>query len=161
MIASPVADMQGGREQSVWFRFQQIICTGADMGPPCKLHGSPQYYDTYWYSYSPITTRWMRPEMMANATGFYTNMLLVQRYWEKELAAEGMMKLELPPSSATNGEWLKQQSIFSFVRSMISREDTWHPRYGVTPGYGISLQDGFEDTFTSTATAAPRRSSRS
>eukprot|EP01047_Picozoa_sp_COSAG01_P004966 COSAG01_NODE_166_length_23296_cov_140.506014_7_plen_123_part_00 len=27
-------------------------------------------------------------------------------------------------------------------------------RYGVLPGYGISLQDGFEDTFTATATAA-------
>ena len=37
---------------------------------------------------------------------------------------------------------------------MISREDTWHGRYGVTPGYGISLQDGFEDTFTASATAA-------
>ena len=37
---------------------------------------------------------------------------------------------------------------------MISREDTWHPRYGVLPGYGISLQDGFQDTFTATATAA-------
>ena len=40
------------------------------------------------------------------------------------------------------------------VRSMISRDDTWHPRYGVIPGYGITLQDGFQDTFTSTATAA-------
>ena len=37
---------------------------------------------------------------------------------------------------------------------MISREDTWHGRYGVMPGYGISLQDGFQDTFTATATAA-------
>ena len=27
-------------------------------------------------------------------------------------------------------------------------------RYGVLPGYGISLQDGFEDTFTASATAA-------
>ena len=30
----------------------------------------------------------------------------------------------------------------------------WHPRDGVLPGYGVSLQDGFQDTFTSTATAA-------
>jgi hypothetical protein len=37
---------------------------------------------------------------------------------------------------------------------MISREDTWHGRYGVLPGYGISLQNGFQDTFTATATAA-------
>ena len=40
------------------------------------------------------------------------------------------------------------------MRSMISRDDTWHGRYGVLPGYGISLQDGFEDTFTATATGA-------
>ena len=44
--------------------------------------------------------------------------------------------------------------MFSIVRSMISRDDTWHGRYGVLPGYGISLQDGFEDTFTASATAA-------
>ena len=55
MIASPVPDMEGSREQSVWFRFQQLKCAGAGMAPPCALHGAPQYYDTYWYSYS---TRW-------------------------------------------------------------------------------------------------------
>jgi len=154
MIASPVPDMQGGREQSVWFRFQQLKCAGPAMAPPCALHGKPQYYDTYWYSYSPITSRWIRPELMANASGFYANILAVQRYWEAELAAEGMMALELPETPTTNGTWLEQQSVFAFVRSMISRDDTWHPRYGVLPGYGITLQDGFQDTFTSTATAA-------
>ena len=55
MIASPVPDMQGGREQSVWFRFQQLMCKGEEEGSPylpiapCHLHGTPQYYDTYWY----------------------------------------------------------------------------------------------------------------
>ena len=134
MIASPVPDMDGGREQSVWFRFQQLICAGKDRGPPCSLKGSPQYYDTYWYSYNPITTRWIRPELMANASGFYANLLRVQRYWDRELAAEGMMSVQLPESTTTNGTWLTQQSIFAFVRSMISRDDTWHPRYGVLPG---------------------------
>ena len=66
MIASPVPDMEGGREQSVWFRFQQLACAGEadDFKPPCALHGAPQYYDTYWYSGSPanITNRWIRPE---------------------------------------------------------------------------------------------------
>ena len=28
------------------------------------------------------------------------------------------------------------------------------PRYGVLPGYGITMQNGFEDVFTSTAMAA-------
>lgn len=154
MIASPVPDMEGSREQSVWFRFQQLECTGSNFGPPCKLRGTPQYYDTYWYSFSPITTRWIRPDQMANASGFYGNMLLVKRYWDAELAQEGMMQLALPEGPTTNGTWLAQQGLFSIVRSMISRDNTWHPRYGVLPGYGISLQDGFQDVFTSTATAA-------
>lgn len=154
MIASPVPDMEGGREQSVWFRFQQLKCAGARMAPPCALLGSPQYYDTYWYSASPITDRWIRPELQANASGFYGNLLKVKRFWDAELKAEGMMELELPGASGTNGTWLHQQGVFSFVRSMISRDNTWHPRYGVIPGYGITLQDGFQDTFTSTATAA-------
>lgn len=46
MVASPVPNMEGGREQSVWFRFQQLKCAGAAMAPPCALHGPPQYYDT-------------------------------------------------------------------------------------------------------------------
>ena len=57
MVASPVPDMQGGRQQSVWFRFQQLRCAGAHLAPPCRLHGAPQYSDTYWYTHSPITRR--------------------------------------------------------------------------------------------------------
>ena len=139
MIASPVPDMEGGREQSVWFRFQQLRCEGPDMGPPCTLHGAPQYYDTYWYSFSPITDRWIRPELMANASGFYSNMLQVKNYWDAELAREQMMEMQLPAQGATNGSWLVQQARFAIVRSMISRDDTWHPRYGVIPGYGITV----------------------
>ena len=88
------------------------------------------------------------------ATRFYTNMLATMSYWEKELAAEEMVQLSLPDTTLNNGTWMVNQAYFSVVRSMISREDTWHPRYGVMPGYGISLQDGFEDTFTATAMGA-------
>ena len=154
MVASPVADMLGGREQSVWFRFHQLQCAGANGQPPCQLHGKPQYWDTYWYSRSPIGTRWVPPEAVADASGFYSNMLTVKQYWDAELASEGMMQVDLPAAEATNGTWLKTQSLHSFVRSMISRENVWHPRYGVLPGYGVSLQDGFQDVFTATATAA-------
>ena len=66
---------------------------------------------------------------MANASGFYLNLLKVQRYWDKELAAEGMMQTALPVTHGTNGTWLTHQAVFSMVRSMISRDDTWHPRY--------------------------------
>ena len=65
-----------------------------------------------------------------------------------------MAELSLPASSATNGSWLRTQATHALVRSMISRDDTWHGRYGVLPGYGVSLQDGFQDTFGATATGA-------
>lgn len=41
VTAVPVADMQGSREQSVWFRYQQIECSGLNKKPPCKMHGWP------------------------------------------------------------------------------------------------------------------------
>ena len=56
VIAAPVSDMKGGREQSVWFRFHQLECAGADATPPCHLHGIPQYWDTYWYA---LRTRYL------------------------------------------------------------------------------------------------------
>eukprot|EP00966_Prymnesium_polylepis_P317402 7333258-Prymnesium_polylepis.1 len=42
MIAAPVADMRGSREQSVWFRFQQVGCSGDCPGEgDCQPHGPP------------------------------------------------------------------------------------------------------------------------
>lgn len=38
MIASPVADMEGGREQSVWFRFQQLQCAGEKCATTPPIH---------------------------------------------------------------------------------------------------------------------------
>ena len=132
MIASPVPDMQGGREQSVWFRFQQIHCGDNTYAPSgrsftelvtdasCKLRGAPQYYDTYWYSASPgnITSQWIPPEFTANANGFYSNMLDVHEYWEQTLKDEGMMELSLPETELNNGTWLSSQATFSIVRSV-------------------------------------------
>lgn len=154
MIAAPVSDMKGGREQDVWFRFHQVSCAGEEFAPPCKLHGEPQYYDTYWYSNNPITKQWIVPDTMATASGFYTNLLDGVRFWNETLAKEGMMELELPSTPKNNGSWLVTQATHAIIRSMISRDNTWHGRYGVLPGYGISLQDGFEDTFTATATGS-------
>jgi hypothetical protein len=50
MIAAGVPDMQGSREQSVWFRFQQIDCIAGGSGggsDSCSLRGEPLYFDTY------------------------------------------------------------------------------------------------------------------
>lgn len=61
-----------------------------------------------------------------------------------------MMEVRLPPAMATNGTWLAMQAQHSIVRAMITRMDTWHPRYGTTPGYGQTMQNGFQDVFTTT-----------
>ena len=37
---------------------------------------------------------------------------------------------------------------------MITRQNTWEPRYGVCPGYGASAFNGHHDVFVATATAA-------
>merc|ERR1712096_563198 len=65
-----------------------------------------------------------------------------------------MMKLSLPSPASTNGTYLKMQAVHSIIRSMITRANTWHPRYGTTPGFGEDAWDGLQDVFTSTATAA-------
>lgn len=66
------------------------------------------------------------------------------------------MELALPSSkqTATNGTFLVVQATHNFVLSMITKHDTYGPRYGVLPGYGITMQNGFEDVFTATAMAA-------
>ena len=56
--------------------------------------------------------------------------------------------------SSTNGTWLTIEARHNLVLSMITKHDTWGPRYGVLPGYGITMQNGFEDVFTATAVAA-------
>jgi hypothetical protein len=157
MIANPAPDMKGSREQTVWFRFVQIECAGAAMAPPCKMVGKPQYWDTYWWSRVPAggDTAATGPAQAANSSGFYATLLENRRWWGAELASEGMMELELPSlKTSTNGTWLLTQARHNIVLSMVTKHDTWGPRYGVLPGYGITLQNGFEDVFTSTAMAA-------
>ena len=39
-----------------------------------------RYWDTYWYSRSPITQNWVPPDKIASADGFYENLLLTRKY---------------------------------------------------------------------------------
>ena len=139
-------------------RFAQVDCDragpdGYGVGKSCTA--KTQTWETYWYTRNPGKADGaFGPEVSASDAGFYANLLAVHRYWNATLAAEGMMALSLPEAAGTNGTWLQQQATHSLVRSMISRRDTWHPTYGVNPGYGWRGQDGFQDVFTSTATMA-------
>jgi hypothetical protein len=157
MVASPTPDMRGSREQQVWFRFEQVECAGLAMRPPCKMVGAPQYWDTYWWSRAPAgaDTSATGPAQPANASGFYASLIANRRWWRNEFRSEGTMELELPSTkTSTNGTWLTIQARHNLILSMITKEDTWGPRYGVNPGYGYPMQNGFEDTFTATAMAA-------
>ena len=114
----PVADMAGNREQNVWSRYQQLECSGPLMKPPCVLHTPPMYWDTYWFARFPGAnasdtrkeTLRTGPVNASSASGFYANLLENRRYWERELAAEGMHELELPSPPSTNGTWLALQA---------------------------------------------------
>ena len=158
MVAMAAPDMGGSREQTVWFRYTQLECAGTDMTPPCRVLQAPQYWDTYWWSRAPAgsgrTTGEAGPINASTADGFYANLLEVRRWWRAELAAEGLMQLDLPSPASTNGTHLQTQALASLIRAMITRVDTWHPRYGVLPGYGLTMQNGFQDVFTTTAQAA-------
>jgi hypothetical protein len=157
MIANPNPDMEGSREQQVWFQFKQVECAGLEMRPPCRMIGSPQYWDTYWWSSVPANgnTSTTGPLVPANSSGFYATLLKNRRWWSNELDSEGIMELDLPSTgTSTNGTWLSIQARHNLILSMITKHDTWGPRYGVLPGYGYTMQNGFEDTFTSTTMAA-------
>lgn len=153
MIAAPTPDMKGSREQGVWFRYQELECVGntsssSSSSSKCALVGRPQYFDTYWWSNQSA------PMGGSGASGFYSTLLENREWWNAELAKEKMMDLQLPSPASTNGTWLRQQMTHNIVRSMITWHDTWGPRYGVTPGYGQTMQNGFQDVFTSIGAAA-------
>eukprot|EP01051_Picozoa_sp_SAG22_P006147 SAG22_NODE_392_length_11210_cov_3.879669_8_plen_1389_part_00 len=157
------ADMKGSREQDVWTRYQQVECAGPQMAPPCKLHpDSVMYWDTYWFANYPGAnatdaqkeTLRTGPVNGSSAGGFYGTLLENRRWWAAELAAEGMMALSLPSPASTNGTQLVAQSTQSLVKAMITRESTWHPRTGVSPGYGSVGYNGLSSVFVATATAA-------
>ena len=130
-----------------------------DRSDPCVVINCR---DSYWFSRFPganktdanTQTLLTGPINATSSVDFYETLLDNRRYWDAELAAEGMMDLSLPSPNSTNGTWLKQQAVHSIVRSMITRQNTWEPRYGVCPGNGAPNMYGIQDVFTTTTTAA-------
>ena len=94
------------------------------------------------------------PANASTPAGFYGALLELRRWWKDELAAEGMMELQLPSPASTNGTYLATQAMHSIVKSMITRQRTFHPRFGVKPGFGSDNTHGYPDVMTSTVAAA-------
>ena len=132
--------MQGNREQDVFFRLLKLHRDGTV--------AEVRYYDTY--SHRP-TDEWGgdgSPPGSPVATAFYSALLEQHRYWEATLATEGVLQLDLPSRSDTDGKRLSDQTTHSLVRDMITRAD-FFPQYGVQPhSYGMQAGNGFQDTFT-------------
>ena len=136
MAAAPVADVQHSHEQPVFFRFMRV-CAG-------QLSGPPLYFDTNIYT----------PDYRPDAEAFYTAVLGQRTYWSATWAAEQLTELRLPSAPGTDGAVLVDQAKHSLLRDMITRVDTWFPRYGITPGYGAPTNNGFQEVFTASLSGA-------
>ncbi len=113
MVAFGTPDMQGSREQQVWFRYQQIECAGSSLHGNCALVGRPQYWDTFWWTQFP------NDAVNTPASGFYASLLATRRWWNAELLSERIMELRLPSPSTTNGTWLITQVFFLLFKCLI------------------------------------------
>ena len=71
---------------------------------------------------------------------FYAGLLNFALYWNRTFAEEAGMELELPQHGIDVGNFARH----SVVRMMITRRDTYHPRYGAPPLYYASCCDGFQ-----------------
>ena len=78
-----------------------------------------------------------------NAQGFYASLLKFSLYWNKTFTQEGGMEVSLPAHGIDVGAFAKH----SVARMMITRRDTYHPRYGAPPLYYAACCDGFQDVF--------------
>ena len=74
---------------------------------------------------------------------FYSGLLNFALYWNRTFAEEAGMELELPRHGIDVGSFARH----SVVRMMITRRDTYHPRYGAPPLYYASCCDGFQDVY--------------
>ena len=150
--AAPVPDMQGSMEQDAYFRVQRIAENGTVL--------RAQYYLNYAYTAGAFQDPEQvpasgEPPNSIIANEFYANVLEQQAWWASELENEGMMGLDLPYHDETDGVTLRQMATHGIIRDMITRKNTFFPKYGVLPsGYSMPEADGFPQTFVATMTMA-------
>jgi hypothetical protein len=148
--AVPKPDSQGSVEQDVMFRLLKLSANDSVL--------EAKYYDTYVYTAGHPHTYpgagQSADSLMARR--FYDTVSAQQAYWSDTWAREGLMGLSLPARPHdTDGAMLHQLALHGIVRDMITRKQTFFPKYGVLPGvYGEPSNGGFEDTFSATMVAA-------
>ena len=118
MTVAPVADVEHNHEQPAFFRFARLCGK--------ELSGTPLYFDTNIYT----------PDYRLPAGEFYRAVLGQRIYWSDTWKAEGVLSLSLPNAGGTDGPVLRDQMMHSLLRDMITRVDTFFPRYGICGGAG-------------------------
>ena len=151
MIAAPVPDGGGKREQDVWFRFAQVDCDragpdGYGVGASCTA--KTQTWETYWYTRNPGKADAFGPEVSASDS-FYANLLAVHRYWTRRSPPRAL-------APAAGGRHQRHVAAAGDAARAVddqpARHVASHPRR--QPGLRLARQDSFQDVFTSTATMA-------
>eukprot|EP01051_Picozoa_sp_SAG22_P007445 SAG22_NODE_525_length_9470_cov_21.475936_1_plen_658_part_00 len=132
MTVAPVADVGGNHEQPAFFRFIKLCGAAAS--------GAPLYFDTNIYT----------PDYSPPAEDYYATILGQRQYWDDTWEREGLVGLQLP---GQDGALLVDQLRHSLLRDMITRVDTFFPRYGICGGaggcaYGGPHNNGFQEIFT-------------
>lgn len=118
MTVVPVADVEHNHEQPAFFRFARLCGK--------ELSGTPLYYDTNIYT----------PDYRPPAEAFYRAVLGQRTYWSDTWKTEGVLSMSLPNAGGTDGTVLRDQMLHSLLRDMITRVDTFFPRYGICGGAG-------------------------
>ena len=141
MTVVPIADVEHNHEQPVMFRFARVCGS--------TLSGEPLYFDTNIYT----------PDYLPPSEDFYNALLGQRSYWSNTWDAEGLMRMQLPSVAGTDGVTLRDQAVHSLLRDMITRVDTFFPRYGVCGGaggcaYGDPHNNGFQEILTASLSGA-------
>jgi hypothetical protein len=150
--AVPVADMHGSMEQDAYWRVQKLAANGTVI--------KAQYYDNYAYTAGAFqgpdqVPASGEPPNSIIANEFYAAVLEQRQFWEDEFEREGLFRLSLPPSTQTDGVTLQSMLHHGIIRDMITRKNTFFPKYGVLPnGYAMPEADGFPQTFIASMTMA-------
>eukprot|EP00754_Rhynchopus_humris_P034244 Rhum_TRINITY_DN15574_c0_g1::Rhum_TRINITY_DN15574_c0_g1_i1::g.161311::m.161311 len=145
MTVVPIDNVDGNREQPVWFRFVRVS-NNADITRQVV-------FDTYAYNPSGVNV---------SESGFYEALLQHKQYWQSTWKKEGTMTVAKPVGQGAANDprtILLEQTEHSLIRDMVTRRDVVWPSYGVCgdPGgcaYGGPHNNGFQETFTASLTAA-------
>ena len=137
MTIAPVP-FGGGNEAPVHIRYVRVE------------HGDVQksrYFNNFAQNCESTSINTSEP-----SSQYYANLLDQHHFW-LDVFDEGA-QIDLPKRNDTDGAMLVDQMKHARVRDMITRNQGVWPRYGESPGYGGTANNGFQEVFTASMMAA-------